>query len=830
MEKMSRVTTALSSSALTGHTMHCHLDAPANAISVCRDAAQVVVAGRSIFKIYAIEEEQFVEKLNLRVGRKPSLNLSCADVVWHQMDENLLATAATNGVVVTWNLGRPSRNKQDQLFTEHKRTVNKVCFHPSEAHVLLSGSQDGFMKCFDLRKKDSVSTFSGRTQRVHSHSKDSPLGHSSLLEPPVGFTPSPSSIDILPIGQSESVRDVQFSIRDYFTFASTFENGNVQLWDIRRPDRCERMFTAHNGPVFCCDWHPEDRGWLATGGRDKMVKVWDMTTQRAKEVHCVQTIASVARVKWRPECRHHLATCSMMVDHNIYVWDVRRPFVPAAMFEEHRDVTTGIAWRHPHDPSFLLSGSKDSTLCQHLFRDASQPVERANPEGLCYGLFGDLAFAAKESLVAAESGRKPYAGDRRHPIFFKRKLDPAEPFAGLASSALSVFEMEPGSGSMSWFVDTAERYALAGRPLAELCDHNSKVARELGRNQVGGTDLDHATDHLCSPGLVPTTNLNHSVGKGSSCGLPLMNSFNLKDMAQGLGSETRLDRSKGDTRSDTVLLDSSATLITNEDNEETEGSDVPADYLLGDVEGEEDELYLLDPDHAHTEEPEYVLPQEAFPLRHEIVDTPPGPENLQDKADSPHVSGSEADVASLAPMDSSFSLVSVSHALYDSRLPSDFFSALVCDMLRFYAEQGDVQMAVSVLIVLGERVRKDIDEQTQEHWYASYIDLLQRFCLWNVSNQVVKLSTSRAISCLNQASTTLHVNCSHCKRPMSSRGWVCDRCHRCASMCAVCHHVVKGLFVWCQGCSHGGHLQHIMKWLEGSSHCPAGCGHLCEYS
>lgn len=165
MEKMSRVSTALGGGALTGRTMHCHLDAPANAISVCRDAAQVVVAGRSIFKIYAIEDEQFVEKLNLRVGRKPSLNLSCADVVWHQMDENLLATAATNGVVVTWNLGRPSRNKQDQLFTEHKRTVNKVCFHPTEAHVLLSGSQDGFMKCFDLRRKDSVSTFSGEPCR-----------------------------------------------------------------------------------------------------------------------------------------------------------------------------------------------------------------------------------------------------------------------------------------------------------------------------------------------------------------------------------------------------------------------------------------------------------------------------------------------------------------------------------------------------------------------------------------------------------------------------------------------------------------------------------------
>lgn len=57
----------------------------------------------------------------------------------------------------------------------------------------------------------------------------------------------------------------------------------------------------------------------------------------------------------------------------------------------------------------------------------------------------------------------------------------------------------------------------------------------------------------------------------------------------------------------------------------------------------------------------------------------------------------------------------------------------------------------------------------------SYIDLLQRFELWNVSNEVIKLSTCSAITCLNQASTTLHINCSNCKRPMSNKGWICDR-------------------------------------------------------
>lgn len=43
-------------------------------------------------------------------------------------------------------------------------------------------------------------------------------------------------------------------------------------------------------------------------------------------------------------------------------------------------------------------------------------------------------------------------------------------------------------------------------------------------------------------------------------------SFNLKDIPAGLGSEARLDRSKGESRTENILLDSSSTLINNEGN------------------------------------------------------------------------------------------------------------------------------------------------------------------------------------------------------------------------------------------------------------------------
>ncbi|XP_032814997.2 GATOR2 complex protein WDR24 isoform X2 [Petromyzon marinus] len=817
-----RGTQVFSTSSMSGRTMSISLDGPANALSVCRDGSQVAVAGRNVFKLYAIEDGEFVERANLRVGRKPSLNYSCADVAWHQMDDSLLATAATNGAVLTWNLGKASRNKQELLFAEHKRTVNRVCFHPSELHMLLSGSQDGFMKCFDLRRKESASTFNG---------------------------------------QSESVRDVQFSPRDCFSFAATFENGNVQLWDIRRSDRAERMFTAHNGPVFTCDWHPDERGWLATGGRDKLVKVWDVASARAREQYCVQTIASVARVKWRPERRHHLATCSMMVDHSVSVWDVRRPYIPFAAFPEHRDVTTGIAWRN--DPHYLLSGSKDCTLFQHAFKDASRPADSANPEGLCVGPRGDLAFAAKEGLCALESGRKAFAGDRRYPFFFIRKppasdspeLPAAQNTCASVCSVLSVFEPHGGEGldpvlglHTDWFVETAQRYCLAGRPLGELCDHNARVAGSLRRFQVAQTWtmlklLYGGGDHSASPAsLVP-----------KPPALPPSSIFGVKEGVPVLG---------GEGRSEGRLRDPS-TFPPPDDggNDETEGSDAETlpglaaglqggttDFFFGD--GEEGGLELLTHDTPAEDFREFSLPVEAFPLRHDFAEGPAAaPAQLTgDRRDS----GLSADEeergveegsgrpggaarrlgawgAGITPAES-VSLISVSRPLFGQSLPVEGFSPTVTSMLEHYTEMGDVQMAVSALLVLGQRAGQHVSQTVQEHWYTAYLELLHRFKLWSVATQVIRLSTCEAVNILNQTSTSLHLNCSACKRSLDGKGWLCDKCRQCASVCAVCHHVVRGLFVWCQGCSHGGHLNHIMDWLQTSPYCPTGCGHLCEYT
>lgn len=125
----------------------------------------------AVLRIFNVDDEActFTEAVNLRVGKNLNLNFSCNDVVWNLVDENLLATAAMNGAVVIWNLQRNLKSKVEFVFTtdhHHRRTVNTICFHPTEFHYLLSGSQDGTMKLFDLRKREAASTFLSKTESV----------------------------------------------------------------------------------------------------------------------------------------------------------------------------------------------------------------------------------------------------------------------------------------------------------------------------------------------------------------------------------------------------------------------------------------------------------------------------------------------------------------------------------------------------------------------------------------------------------------------------------------------------------------------------------------
>ena len=124
---------------------------------------------------------------------------------------------------------------------------------------------------------------------------------------------------------------------------------------------------------------------------------------------------------------------------------------------------------------------------------------------------------------------------------------------------------------------------------------------------------------------------------------------------------------------------------------------------------------------------DWTLPKEAFPLRHEIQDRSPPPEQF------PNHSLEINDDSNSVTVDDQPQLIvtSVPKLTFWNPGPT------VEEALRYHAELGDIQTSVSLLIALGERRKSiKIEIAVQEHWLLEYIDMLGRFKLYEVSTEV----------------------------------------------------------------------------------------------
>lgn len=172
-------------------------------------------------------------------------------------------------------------------------------------------------------------------------------------------------------------------------------------------------------------------------------------------------------------------------------------------------------------------------------------------------------------------------------------------------------------------------------------------------------------------------------------------------------------------------------------------------------------------------------------------------------------------------------------------------------LLEERADNGDVQTCVALCELL-QLVKKDqsvripgLDINLVREWYLCYIDLLRDMCLFSQASYLMRSCNDPFISALNQQSTTIHESCPRCGKPLpptevadDSQGGpsrrACKNCLRRVGLCFLCHEPVRGMFVWCPGCGHGGHLDHALQWFGGlcgnvvREMCPTGCGHRCN--
>ena len=137
--------------------------------------------------------------------------------------------------------------------------------------------------------------------------------------------------------------------------ASCDYDGVVNVWDMSTGQSIMEL-EAHEKRAWSVCYSARQPMMLVSGSDDGKVYLWD-TTSESKPCTTIDMSANVCSVKFNPEVSHQLAIAS--ADHNIYVYDIRRPYTPLWTCVGHAKAVSYVTycnWQH------LASASTDSSL------------------------------------------------------------------------------------------------------------------------------------------------------------------------------------------------------------------------------------------------------------------------------------------------------------------------------------------------------------------------------------------------------------------------------------------------------------------------------------
>jgi WD40 repeat protein/serine/threonine protein kinase len=147
-----------------------------------------------------------------------------------------LAAASQDGSVSLWDIGDAEYGKSVKLL--HQFAHGTSCAFSPGGKTLAVGCEDGAIRVWDVDTGRPLFQLPGHKSAVHS----------------IAFRP------------------------DGLTLASTGddEDPTIRLWDLANQTQKECL-EGHDGPVYSCVWRADGASLVSCGGRERTIRMWDMT-------------------------------------------------------------------------------------------------------------------------------------------------------------------------------------------------------------------------------------------------------------------------------------------------------------------------------------------------------------------------------------------------------------------------------------------------------------------------------------------------------------------------------------------------------------------------
>ncbi|XP_055429837.1 U5 small nuclear ribonucleoprotein 40 kDa protein isoform X3 [Bubalus kerabau] len=203
----------------------------------------------------------------------------------YNTDGSMLFSASTDKTVAVWDSETGERVKR---LKGHTSFVNSCYPARRGPQLVCTGSDDGTVKLWDIRKKAAIQTFQNTYQVLAVTFNDtSDQIISGGIDNDIKTLPGSSSLEF---SRQECWSGLPFptpgDLPEIKPTSHASPTSAVRVWDVRPfapKERCVKIFqgNVHNFEknLLRCSWSP-DGSKIAAGSADRFVYVWDTTSRR----------------------------------------------------------------------------------------------------------------------------------------------------------------------------------------------------------------------------------------------------------------------------------------------------------------------------------------------------------------------------------------------------------------------------------------------------------------------------------------------------------------------------------------------------------------------
>ncbi|KAF4677737.1 retinoblastoma binding protein [Perkinsus chesapeaki] len=279
----------------------------------------------------------------------------------------------------------------------HPGEVNRAKYCPQNPFIIATLTNTGDILLFDYSKHpshpkkegtvDSLCTLKGHTAegyalawspsvpgRLVSGAYDSKVAVWDANAPNLSKGKTVSPLTVLS-GHTDVVEAVSTHRRDGDILASSGDDGQLLVWDLRSPQEPAHSVAAveGGGDCNCVQFSPHNDNILATAGSDKIVSLWDMR-QLSRKIYTLERghKEDILNIEWNPSTDHLIMSAGQ--DRRVTIWDLARvgeeiedanemDGPPEMVFVHggHCSRVTDISWNQ-FEPTLVASTSEDNVV------------------------------------------------------------------------------------------------------------------------------------------------------------------------------------------------------------------------------------------------------------------------------------------------------------------------------------------------------------------------------------------------------------------------------------------------------------------------------------